>query len=117
MKEMTLLAVVQSGDREVVMGFARYAMEDPNFANFSIAVRDDRQNRGLGIALLTHLMRLAHRQGFSGFTLEVLLENRAMVMLINHMRKLGHTVEKQIEGDTALYLLSFNDDALRDGAP
>ncbi len=112
MKEMTLLAVTTSGEREVVMGFARYVMEDPNFANFSIAVRDERQNRGLGILLLTRLMQLAHRQGFSGFTLEVLLENRQMVMLINHMRKLGHAVERQIEGDTALYLLTFNAELL-----
>ncbi len=107
-KEMTLLAVASEGEREVAVGIARYIMEDPHFANFNIAVRDPYQHQGVGKALLSRLIEIAHGRGISGFTLEVLLENRAMRALMNHFRKLGHVVEMQIEGDTGLYLLSFN---------
>lgn len=109
MQEMTLLAVSREGDREIVLGIARYVMEDPNFANFNIVVRDPNQHRGVGTALLTRLITLAHARGISGFTLEVLLENRPMRALMNRMRVLGHGVEMQIEGDTGLYVLTIND--------
>lgn len=109
MQEMTLLAVSHEGEREIVLGIARYVMEDPNFANFNIVVRDANQHRGVGTALLTRLITLAHGRGISGFTLEVLLENRPMRTLMSNMRKLGHGVEMQIEGDTGLYVLTIND--------
>lgn len=114
MQEMTLLAVIMDGERETVIGIARYVMEDPNFANFNIVVRDAHQHRGLGKALLSRLMTLAHRRGLSGFTLEVLMENRPMRALMSHFRKLGHGVQMQVEGDTALYLLTFNESLLAD---
>ena len=114
MKEMTLLAVSKDGDRDVVLGLARYLMEDQNFANFNIVVKDSHQNRGLGSTLLSRLMVLAHLRGISGFTLEVLLENRPMRALLNRIRKFGHEVNMQIEGDTGLYLISFNGESLRE---
>ena len=112
MKEMTLLAVTKEGERDIVIGMARYVMEDQNFANFNIVVRDSHQNRGLGSVLLSRLMFLAHERGITGFTLEVLLENMAMRALLNRIRKSGHGINMQIEGDTGLYLIIFNEESL-----
>jgi len=63
-------------------------------AEVAFAVRDDRQNSGVGYELFRYLYRLARRQGLLGFTADVLIENRAMMHLC---RKMGFEVTKTDE--------------------
>ncbi|MCK5270673.1 MAG: GNAT family N-acetyltransferase, partial [Sedimentisphaerales bacterium] len=46
-------------------------------------VRDQWQNRRIGTFLLKYLMNIARRHGISGFTAEVLRENKAMQAVFN----------------------------------
>jgi len=54
-------------------------------------VGDDYQNRGIGRELLSYLTHLAKRQGFLGFTADV-LENKSMLHLSEQM---GFDIEKR----------------------
>ncbi|HOS38463.1 MAG TPA: GNAT family N-acetyltransferase [Spirochaetota bacterium] len=108
-QQMTLLAIDRTDERETVLGIAQYIVEDPHFANFSISILDDWQNRGIGSILLDRCVAIARQLGISGFTVDVLTENKAMIGLVRHARKRGHSVDRTIEGDMVLYVMTFCD--------
>lgn len=94
-KEMILLAVLQRGEREEVVGVGQYSINEATYtAEVGFAVRDDYQNKGIGTELLASLTFLAKRQGLLGFYAEVLIENRPMLHLFE---KMGFHVEKRRE--------------------
>ncbi len=109
LKEMAIFAVRRQEEREVILGVGRYFIEDGHFANFAVAVRDDCQKQGIGTLLLSRLIEVAREKGLSGFTVDVLLENKSMIALLNHFRKEGHRLDKSIEGDMGLYILHFGE--------
>ena len=88
---------------------ARYFLEDPRYGNFSIAVRDEWQNRGVGTVLLDAIMDIARARGLAGFTVDTLLENKAMINLSRHAAKIGHYIQRMIEGSMVQYSLTFMD--------
>ena len=72
-----LLAVL---DGEVVgCGTYEQAGAGSRSAEIAFTVADDRQNRGIGMLLLEHLVSLARGRGFREFTAETLSENAAML--------------------------------------
>ncbi len=94
-KEMILLAVLQKGEREEVVGIGQYAITGATYtAEVGFAVKDDYQNKGIGTELLSYLTFLAKRQGLLGFYAEVLVENRPMLHLFE---KMGFHIEKRRE--------------------
>lgn len=94
-RQMVILAVIQRGEKEEVVGVGQYAMDEvTHTAEVGFAVRDDFQNRGIGSELLSYLTLLARRQGLLGFFAEVLVENRAMLHLFD---KTGFSIEKRRE--------------------
>lgn len=94
-KEMVLLAVIQRGEREEVVGIGQYSIDETAFkAEVGFAVKDDYQNKGIGTELLDYLTFLAKRQGLLGFYAEVLVENRPMLHLFE---KMGFHIEKRRE--------------------
>jgi GNAT superfamily N-acetyltransferase len=81
------------------VGVARYvrSREDPEEAEFAVAVADDWQGRGLGTALLRHLAARAREEGITWFTGLVLGENRSMLHVLGG---LGDVEQRQGESGT-----------------
>lgn len=81
-----MLAVVRQGEKEEIVGFGRYYIDEASHtAEVAFVVRDDYQRQGVGAELLSYLTYLAKTQGLLGFTAEVLVENRPMLHLFESM--------------------------------
>jgi len=94
--KMVLLVVLKQGKKEEVIGVGQYVvMDKTNMGDLALAVRDDYQNQGIGTELLSYLIHLGKKKGLSGFTADVLGENRAMLTLLS---KLNYPLEKRIVG-------------------
>jgi len=74
-------------------------------AEIAFVVRDEWQNKGIGTALFKHLTLIARRNGISGFTAEVLKENRAMIRVIN---KSDMDVTSRPSGDVYSFRIKFD---------
>lgn len=70
------------GEDMVAIG-CYYLDEKTNLAEVAFTVKDDWQSKGIGTFLLKHLATIAKRNGISGFTAEVLLENKPMQTVFN----------------------------------
>jgi ribosomal protein S18 acetylase RimI-like enzyme len=75
-------------------------------AEIALAVRDEDQNKGLGLELISYLTYLAKRKGLLGFTAEVLAENEPVFRLFSRM---GFEVEKRNESGVYEMKLFFKD--------
>jgi RimJ/RimL family protein N-acetyltransferase len=94
-QQMVILAVVQKGDKEEVVGTGQYTIDGKTHtAEVAFAVRDDDQNKGIGSEILSYLTYLAKKQGLLGFSAEVLVENRPMLHLFD---KMGFEIRKRRE--------------------
>lgn len=94
-KQMVLLAVIEKGEREEVVGMGQYHIDETTYtAEVGFAVKDDYQNKGIGTELLSYLTFIAKREGLLGFYAEVLVENRPMLHLFE---KMGFEIEKRRE--------------------
>ncbi len=94
-KEVFILACLQEGEMEKVVGIGQYFINPQNHtAEVAQATRDDYQGQGIGMELLTYLTYLAKRDGLLGFTAEVLMENRPMLRLFE---KMGFDIRRQSE--------------------
>ena len=94
-KKMEILATIVEKERETVVGLGQYELNsDMHTAEVALVVRDSYQGQGVGRELLYYLIYLARRQGLLGFTAEVLVENRSMVLLFE---KMGFDTEKRSE--------------------
>jgi acetyltransferase len=77
---LALLAEVFADGREVMIGEARYVVDehDPAICEFAIAVADDWQARGIGRALLARLEREAAASGVRRVLADTHYDNKAM---------------------------------------
>jgi len=103
-REMVILAVLQQGKREVVVGLGQYAVvEASHTAEVAFVVRDDQHNQGIATVLLRYLTYLANRQGLRGFTSEVLMTNRPMLRVFE---KIGFDLQRRpiLDGDPMVEL-------------
>lgn len=92
-REMTILAVKKSAGQEVVAGVAQYCIEEDTLsAEISIVVRDDYQNKGIGLELLSYLVTVAKGQGLHTFTADIFPDNMAVFRLVE---KLGLQYERK----------------------
>jgi acetyltransferase len=80
---LALLAEVFDGDRETMVGEARYVVDarDPATCEFAIAIADGWQACGMARALLDPLERHASACGIQRMVGDTLLENAAMIGL------------------------------------
>jgi RimJ/RimL family protein N-acetyltransferase len=84
-KEMSILAIIGYPENEIVVGLGQYqANESMHTAALALAVRDDYQNRGICGEILAYLSYIANRDGFLGFTADVLAENKSMIHIFEH---------------------------------
>jgi acyl-CoA hydrolase/RimJ/RimL family protein N-acetyltransferase len=95
--QMSILAVLQKGTKEVAIGLGQYLMcQDGHAAEVAILVRDEYQDQGVGTELLTYLTYLGKRNGLLRFTAEVLQENQKMLHLFE---KMGFDIRRSASGN------------------
>jgi GNAT superfamily N-acetyltransferase len=74
-----------------------------NYAETAFVIHDDWQGHGLGTTLLQHIIDIARENGVTGFTAEVLGENRAMRHVFH---KSGLEIQSQLNG--GIYSLTMD---------
>ncbi|MGQ9582073.1 MAG: GNAT family N-acetyltransferase [Thermoplasmatota archaeon] len=108
-REMVLVATVEEGGRELVVGVGQYGIDEGRHtAEVALVVRDDYQGRGIGRELLSYMTLLAKRQGLHGFTAEVLASNAPMLKLFSEM---GFETERRTVGDVVELRMGFGAEA------
>ena len=106
-REMVILAIVEDDNREMIVGMAQYFIDEKTHtAEVAFVVRDDHQSRGIGLELLRYITLLAKRNGLHGFTAEVLMDNRPMLLLFE---KMGFIVERRAEAGVYELKMSFRE--------
>src|SRR5579872_5790056 len=91
---VALVAVVDEGGREVIVGAGRYIVAEPGKAEMAFAIIDEYQGQGIGTALLRHLVLIARESGLQRLVAEVLHENAPMLTLF---RKCGFSFQTSRE--------------------
>jgi len=103
-KEMVILAILQRGVKEEVIGVGQYGIDErTHTAEIALVVKDEYQNKGVGRILLEYLTELAKKQGLLGFTAEVLADNKIMLHLFESM---GFEIEKRYD-ESGVYELKM----------
>jgi GNAT superfamily N-acetyltransferase len=78
---VALIALIEEGERSVIVGGGRYFVVQPGEAEVAFAVIDEYQGRGIGRALMRHLATIARAAGLRTLIAEVLAENTPMLQL------------------------------------
>lgn len=78
---VALVAVLEEDGQEVIVGGARYIVVQPAQAEIAFVVDDAHQGKGIGAALLRHLVALARQAGFTELIADVLPDNTAMLKM------------------------------------
>ena len=84
-KEVAIVGILPEAHGEDIIAVGRYYL-DPrtNRAEVAFVVRDEWQGRGIGKFLFRHLTTIAKRHGITGFTAEVLRNNKRMQAVFNN---------------------------------
>jgi acetyltransferase len=103
-REIALVALAEGQPAEKMLGVARIISENnPKKAEFSVAVGDPWQGKGIGAELLKHCLAIAEKRGIDEVWGVILAENTQMIALA---RKLGFKF-KNVPG-TGEYELSID---------
>ena len=106
-KEVVLVVFSEDQKNQQILAVGQYGIdENTHTAEVSFAVRDDKQNLGIGFELLKYLTYMAKRQGLLGFTAEVLTENKPMLHVFE---KGGFDMKKKNEGGVYVLMLKFKE--------
>ncbi len=91
--QVALVAVVKDSDAEKIVGISRYSkLAGVNHCESALVVSDDWQHKGLGTALMQHLIEIAKTQGLAGMESTEFAEN-------TDMRKLMHALGFHLQTD------------------
>ena len=102
--ELAIVSTVQESSGEKIIAVGRY-IKNPGSSTAEVAflVRDQWHHKGLGTFLMEYLARIAKENGLTGFTSEVLHENKDMLQVIY---KSPYKVTSRFED--GVYHLSFS---------
>lgn len=104
-RDVAVVGTVPEAHGEQIIAVGTYYLnEKTNLAEVAFVVRDGWQNKGLGTFLFQHLIKIAKRNGISGFTAEVLRENERMQNVFNHS---GLKVSSQLEEGVFSFHMEF----------
>ncbi|MGH1587750.1 GNAT family N-acetyltransferase [Methylobacterium phyllosphaerae] len=78
---VALVAVAKEAGEHVIVGGARYVVTQPGQAEVAFTVVDRYQGKGIGAALMRHLIGIAQKSGLTGLIAEVLPDNTPMLTL------------------------------------
>lgn len=103
--EVSIVATVPEADGDTIVAIGGYYL-DPrtNRAEVAFVVLDQYQNRHIGSFLFKQLCTIARSNGITGFTAEVLEENRAMQTVFNNS---GLNVTSNIREGVYHYDITF----------
>jgi len=77
--EVAIVGTLPEAYGEEIIAIGRYYLDQKtNHAEAAFVVRDQWQNRGIGTFMMKYLTTIAKRNGISGFTAEVLRDNKVM---------------------------------------
>jgi RimJ/RimL family protein N-acetyltransferase len=79
---VALVAIVEENGRAEIIGGARYVVAQPGVGEVAFTVIDQFQGKGVGSALLRHLVLLARRASLKQLVADVLPENSAMINVL-----------------------------------
>jgi RimJ/RimL family protein N-acetyltransferase len=82
-REAALVAAVEAGDGERIVGLGRY-VGDGRAAEIAFTVAEDYQGRGIATRLLRDLARIARRNGIRQFEADVQAGNASMLSVLRH---------------------------------
>jgi acyl-CoA hydrolase/RimJ/RimL family protein N-acetyltransferase len=103
--DVTIVATLPEAHGEDIIAVGSYYLDPKaNQAEVAFVVHDKWQNKGIGTFLLRHLTRIARRNGISGFTAEVLVDNKAMQAVFN---KSNCKISTQFRGNVVSFALGF----------
>jgi acyl-CoA hydrolase len=103
--EVTIVGVLQEAHGDDIIAVGSYYLDPKaNKAEVAFTVTDKWQRHGIGTFMLKHLARIARRNGISGFTAEVLSENKGMQIVFDHCE---FKVRSKYRGDVYSYELDF----------
>ena len=81
-RELALIAVLDSHEKEIELGVARYVINpDGDSCEFALVVADKWQNRGIGSHLMGELIKSARQCGIKRMEGEILVDNHNMIKL------------------------------------
>src|SRR5581483_3416576 len=80
---VALVAQIDQDGRPVIAGGGRYIVTQPGQAELAFVVVDAYQGKGIGTALMRHLLAIARDAGLRNLTAEVLPENAAMLKVFS----------------------------------
>jgi acetyltransferase len=87
-KDFTLVALTDVGPSSSIIGVSRYAYDsESEQPELAVVVRDDWQGKGLGSILLSRVIDIGRKNGFSRFGALINPENQTM---INIFKRLGY---------------------------
>jgi acyl-CoA hydrolase/GNAT superfamily N-acetyltransferase len=103
--EVTIVGVLKEAHGEDIIAVGSYYLDaKTNKAEVAFTVIDHWQRHGIGTFMLRHLARIARRNGISGFTAEVLAENKGMQTVFDQSE---FKVNSKYRGDVYSYELEF----------
>ncbi len=103
--DVAIVGTVPEAHGDEIVAIGRYYLDpETNRAEVAFTVRDGWQRRGIGTFMLRNLITIARRNGISGFTAEVLRENRPMRSVFHNS---GCKVSTRLEGGIYHYELEF----------
>ncbi len=104
-KDVAIVATLPAATGEEMIAVGRYYLDErTNRAEVAFIVRDEWQNKGIGTFLFRHLISIAKRSGISGFTAEVLRQNKRMQYIFNNS---GYKVESHLEEGLYSFRIDF----------
>ncbi len=105
-KDVAVVGTLPAAHGEEIIAVGRYFLnERTNQAEVAFVVRDEWQNRGIGTFLFRHLVRIAKRNGISGFSAEVLRGNSRMQAIFLNS---GFDVKSNLEDDVYSIRIDFS---------
>jgi RimJ/RimL family protein N-acetyltransferase len=104
-KDVAIVGILPEAYGDDIIAVGRYYLDElTNRAEVAFVIRDEWQNKGLGSFLFRHLMTIAKASGISGFTAEVLRDNKRMQAIFNHS---GYKVQSQVEEGVCSFRIEF----------
>jgi GNAT superfamily N-acetyltransferase len=105
-KDVAIVGTVSEAHGEDIVAVGRYYLhEQTNRAEVAFVIRDNWQNHHIGTFLFHHLIDIAKRNGISGFTAEVLRENKRMQTIFNNS---GYKVKSNLEEGVYSITIDFD---------
>ena len=101
-ERVALVSTVGEGHEAEIAGGGRYAVIRPGIAEVAFTVVDRYQGRGIGTALMRHLVAIARRAGLRELVAEVLAGNVAMLKVL---RKSG--LPQHVEHDAVIVQITL----------